>query len=233
MFSEYFVLLPSNSAVSLFVRSESRHHLLRPQIMKLSLSFIRRKIKSSKIYGFERLSFIKTQHVSFMLQAFRLNDTCRCITTSTSITQPRNYTCGTSTVFYTVWVVGTWHHRTAGTSALGMIWTTSTTTFHTPLLDLRNPVVPNWFNNAPLIALLGRSHNFTDLLHDLNILRRHTVHPRGEPAQRLPQLQLWIVNKLFEMQYNRHFHDLFTWLKLYPKHLLRNCLHLRLIVWTQ
>ena len=28
-----------------------------------------------------------------------------------------------------------------------------------------------------------RSHNFTDLLHDLrNILRRHTVHPRGVPA---------------------------------------------------
>ena len=35
------------------------------------------------------------------------------------------------------------------------------------------------------------------------------------------------------MQRNRHFHDLFTWLKLYPKHLFRNCLHLRLTVWTQ
>ena len=34
------------------------------------------------------------------------------------------------------------------------------------------------------------------------------------------------------MQYNRHFHDLFTWLKLCPKHLFRNCLHLRLTVWT-
>ena len=34
-------------------------------------------------------------------------------------------------------------------------------------------------------------------------------------------------------RYNRHFHDLFTWLNLYPKHLFRNCLHLRLTVWTQ
>ena len=56
---------------------------------------------------------------------------------------------------------------------------------------------------------------------------------RGEPAQRLPQSQLWIFDNLLEMQYNRHFHDLFTWLKLYPKHLFRNCLHLRLTVWTQ
>ena len=53
----------------------------------------------------------------------------------------------------------------------------------------------------------------------------------GELAQRLPQL--WIFDKLLEMQYNRHFHDLFTWLKLYPKHLCRNCLHQRLTVWTQ
>ena len=49
--------------------------------------------------GFELLSFVETRHVNFMLQVFRLNDTCRCITTSTSITQSRNYTCGTSTVF--------------------------------------------------------------------------------------------------------------------------------------
>ena len=55
----------------------------------------------------------------------------------------------------------------------------------------------------------------------------------GEPAQRLPQSQLWIFDKLLEMQYNRHFRDLFTWPKLYPKHLFRNCLHLRLTVWTQ
>ena len=32
---------------------------------------------------------------------------------------------------------------------------------------------------------------------------------------------------------NRYFHDLFTWLTLYPKNLFRNCLHLRLTVWTQ
>ena len=100
------------------------------------------------------------------------------------------------------------NHSTAGTSALGMIWTTSTTTFHNPLLDLRDLVVHNLFNS--------------DLLHDLrNIFCRHTVPPRGEPALRLPQSQLWIFEKLLEMHYNRHFHDLFTWLKLYPKHLFR------------
>ena len=64
-------------------------------------------------------------------------------------------------------------------------------------------------------------------------LCRNTFHPRGEPAQRLPQSQLWIFAKLLEMQNDRHFHDQFTSLKLYPKHLFRNCLHLRLIVWTQ
>ena len=50
--------------------------------MKLSLSFIRLCIGSGKISGFEVLSFVETRHVSFMLQAFRLNETCRCITTS-------------------------------------------------------------------------------------------------------------------------------------------------------
>ena len=35
------------------------------------------------------------------------------------------------------------------------------------------------------------------------------------------------------LRQNRPFHDLFTWLKLYPKHLFRNCLHLRLTIWTQ
>ena len=35
-----------------------------------------------------------------------------------------------------------------------------------------------------------------------------------------------------KMLYDRHFHDLFTWLKLYPWHLSWN-LHLRLIIWTQ
>ena len=40
-------------------------------------------------------------------------------------------------------------------------------------------------------------------------------------------------DKLLEMQYFRYFHDLSTWLNLHPKHLFRNCLHLRLTVWTQ
>ena len=35
------------------------------------------------------------------------------------------------------------------------------------------------------------------------------------------------------MQYNRHFRDLFTCLKLYPKRFFRNCLHLRLTVWAR
>ena len=90
--------LASNSAISLFVRSESWCRLicLFPQTtrlhlivlnMKLSLSFIRLCIESSKICGFELLlSFVETRHVIFILQAFRLNDTCLCITTSTSIT---------------------------------------------------------------------------------------------------------------------------------------------------
>ena len=73
-------------------------------------------------------------------------------------------------------------------------------------------------------------HNITDLLLDLrNILCRHIIHPRGEPAQWSPQSKLWNLDKL---QYDRHFHGLFTWLKLYPRHLSWN-LRLRLIDWTQ
>ena len=86
---------------------------------------------------------------------------------------------------------------------LGMIWTTSTTTFHNlwygsfvnlphrllrnpflkdhfatshnPLLDLRDCHVHNSFNGALLKTLQwDQSHTFTDLLHDLrNILSRH------------------------------------------------------------
>ena len=86
-------------------------------ISSLSITKFRLCVGSCKTCGFELLSFVETRHVSFMLQAFRLNDTCRCITTSTSITQSKSYTCGTATVFCTVWVVGTWHHSTTGTSA--------------------------------------------------------------------------------------------------------------------
>ena len=121
----------SNSAVSLFVRSESwgrlmclfrqttRHHLLALN-MKLSLSFIRLCIESTNICGFELLlSFVETRHMNFILQAFRLNDTCRCIPTSTSITPSKSYTCGTLHCFlnYLVgqylasqyhWHIGSW-----------------------------------------------------------------------------------------------------------------------------
>ena len=154
----------SNSAASLFVRSESlgspvclfrqtTRHLLALN-MKLSLSFIRLCIESSKICGFELLSIVVTRHVRFLLQAFRLDDTCRCITTSTSITQSMELRLWNLHCFLNCLVVGTWHHSTTGTSALGMIWTTSTTTVHNPLLDLTGLVVQNLFNSVPLIARL-------------------------------------------------------------------------------
>ena len=46
--------------------------------------------------------------------------------------------------------------------------------------------------------------------------------PPGEPAQWSPQSKLWNQDR---MLYDQHFHDLFTWLKLYPWHLPWN-LHL-------
>ena len=101
-----------------------------------------------------------------MLQAFRLNDTCRCITTSTSITQTKNYTCGTSTV----WVVGTWHHSTAGTSALGMIWTTSTTTFHNPHQRLRQITTADVDSTLNIWTLLVASQHFTNYFSALFML---------------------------------------------------------------
>ena len=62
--------------------------------------------------------------------------TCRCITTGTSTTQSRNCTCGTTTVFCTIWMIGAWRCITTGTSTIrstirfeirswGMIWTTA------------------------------------------------------------------------------------------------------------
>ena len=44
--------------------------------------------------------------------------TCRYITTGTSTTRSRNYTCGISTVFRTVWMAGTWRCITTGTSTI-------------------------------------------------------------------------------------------------------------------
>ena len=82
---------------------------------------------------------------------------------------------------------------TIPTSALGMIWTTSTTTFHYPLLDLRDLVVHNLFNSAHESRSCDRSRNFADLLHDdlRNILCRHPVHPRGNLHNDFRN-QLWI-----------------------------------------
>ena len=165
-----------------------------------------------------------------MLQAFRLDDTCRCVTTSTSITQSRNYTRGTSTV----WVVGTCRHSSTGTSILGMIWTTSAKTIHNPLLDLRDLVVHNVFNSAPLSRSCDRSRNFTGLLYDsgtifVDILYIHA----GNLHNGFRNHNCGFSTSCSECSTMGHFHDLFTWLKLYLKHLFRDCLHLRLTVWTQ
>ena len=157
----------SNSAVALSVRSESWDRpmclsvvtqqviISSASIMKLSLSFIHLYIESSKICGFELLSFVETRHVSFMLQAFRLNDTCRCITTSTSITQSKelrlwNLHCflnclgGRYLASQYHWHIGSWDdldhfNHNLSQSAPG---------------SEGGLVVHNLFNNAPLSALL-------------------------------------------------------------------------------
>ena len=77
----------------------TRHHLFTLNHDFFFESLIRLCIESSNICFFELLSFVETRHMSFMLQAFRLNDTCRCIPTSTSINQSKNFTCGVPTVF--------------------------------------------------------------------------------------------------------------------------------------
>ena len=84
-----------------------------------------------------------------------------------------------------------------GTSALGMIWTTSTTTSDILLLDLRDLVV-HFVQQCAINRILWSIN--TDLLHDLRNIRSTYC---GEPAQRLPQSQLWFLDKLLEMQYNR------------------------------
>ena len=52
--------------------------------------------------------------------------------------------------------------------------------------------VDDLFRNLGTDASTGIMHNFNDFLFESkNILSRHTVHPRGEPAQRLPQSKMW------------------------------------------
>ena len=144
-----------NTVLQMYFFVKQQDIISSPSIMKLSLSFIRLCIESSKMCGFELLmSFVETRHVSFMLQAF-LNDTCRCIPASTSITKSKELhlrnpplsseLSGWSVLGITVPLA----HQ-----LLGIIWTTSTTTFHNPLPDLRDLVVHKLFTSAPLIALL-------------------------------------------------------------------------------
>ena len=116
----------SNSAVSLFVRGESwghlmclfrptsRHHLLALNT-KLSLSFIRLCIDSSKICGFKLLSFVGTRHVNFMLQAASTTLVAASQQVRHSIKEPHlwNLQC-----FVNCLVVCTWHHSTTNTSVI-------------------------------------------------------------------------------------------------------------------
>ena len=109
------------------------------------------------------------------------------VATSTSNTQSRNCTCGTSTVFCTVWVIGSWRCIATGawtilsmmrfeTRSWGMIWTTSTISPTT----LWFGDVDNLLHGALLKALLctaarARINRTTSMIvHDLrNVLNRH------------------------------------------------------------
>ena len=166
-----------------------------------------------------------------MLQAFSLKDTCRCITTSTSITQSKelrlwNLHCflnrlrGRYLASQYHWHIGSWDDLLLPQP------------FNNPLLDLRDLVVHNLFNSAPLIdalvidptispiSSLTSKTFFVDILyiHAENLHNSFRDHNCG------------FSTSCSKCEYNRHFHDLFTWLTLYPKHWFRNCLHLRLIV---
>ena len=60
-----------------------------------------------------------------------------------------------------------------------------------------------------------------------NILCRHTVHRRRNLHNGFRNHNCGFSTSCSKCSTNRHIHDLFTWLKLCPKHLFRNCLHLR------
>ena len=116
--------------------------------MKLSLSFIRLCIESSKICGFELLlSFVETRHVNFILQTFRLNDTCRCHNKySMKELHLWNLQCflnclgGRYLASQYHWLIGSWDDLDHF--------------YHNLLLDLRDLVVYNLFNSAPSIEIL-------------------------------------------------------------------------------
>ena len=156
-----------------------------------------------------------------MLQAFRLNDTCGCITISISVTQSKD--------------LRLWNLHCL-LNCLGGRYLASQYRWHVGSWDDLDHFYHNLSQSAPGSDGLGCTQFVQQCAINralVDILCRHTVHHREEPAQWLPQSQLWIFDKLLEMHCDRHFHDLFTWLTLYPKHLFLNCLHLRLIVWTQ
>ena len=149
---------------------------------------------------------------------------------------------------------------------LGMIWTTSTTTFHNlwyggfvnlphgllrnPFLrdhfdtshnllqDLRDCHVHNSFNGALLTTLLwDKSHNFTDLLHDLrNVHLRLAVwtqHRRTSflrtSVNSFPDSSTYCTSTSLNLHNGLRSQNCQTSTgcsKLHPKHLFRNCLHL-------
>ena len=148
----------SNSAVSFFVRSGSwgrpmclfrqttGHHLLalNHEIVLVLRSSLYCQAKTE---GFELLSFVETRHVGFMLQAFPLNDTCRCITTGTSITQSEEVRLWNLHCFLNClggrYLASQYHCHIGSWDDLDHL-----------LLDLRDLVVNSLFNSAPLIAHL-------------------------------------------------------------------------------
>ena len=198
-----------NSAVSLFVMSESRrcltclfrqerHHLF---VLNIKANFIRLCIGPrhatlscltrellSLYHNSDFYHSIKESHL------WNLHCLLNCLLKCMS---------GWYLALHRHWHLNDSINDTLRDTLLGMIWTTSTTTFHNLwyggfvnlphgllrnpflrdhfdtshnlLLDLRDRHVHNSFNGAQLITLLwDQWHNFTDLLHDLrNILSRH------------------------------------------------------------
>ena len=195
-----------NSAVSLFVMSESRrcltclfrqarHHLF---ALSIQANFIRLCI-GPRHATLSRLT-------RGLLSLYHNRDFCHSIKESHLWNLHSHLNCLLNCLLNCMsgWYLALhrhWHLNdsiddTLRDTLLGMIWTTSTTTFHNmwyggfvnlPHGLLRNPflrdhfdtshnqLVHNSFNGALWITLLwDQSHNYTDLLHDLrNIISRH------------------------------------------------------------